>query len=83
MDLVREGFDPRNVGLFEGPMHKHESGDSTGLPPRIVLYAANLTASLESDDPAALEREVEITVLHEIGHYFGLDEDRLEELGLG
>jgi hypothetical protein len=30
-----------------------------------------------------LEREVEITVLHEIGHYFGLDEDELEALGLG
>ncbi len=32
-------------------------------------------------DPAELEREIRITVLHEIGHYFGLDEDRLAELG--
>ena len=32
-------------------------------------------------DPAELEREIRITVLHELGHYFGLDEDRLAELG--
>ena len=32
-------------------------------------------------DPAELEEEIRITVLHELAHYFGLDEDRLEELG--
>jgi predicted Zn-dependent protease with MMP-like domain len=32
-------------------------------------------------DPAELEKEIRITVLHELGHYFGLDEDRLAELG--
>ena len=34
-----------------------------------------------SHDPAELEQEIRITVLHELGHYFGLDEGRLEELG--
>ncbi|TML93764.1 MAG: metallopeptidase family protein [Actinobacteria bacterium] len=33
------------------------------------------------DDPAGLEREIRITVLHEVAHYFGLDEERLEQLG--
>jgi predicted Zn-dependent protease with MMP-like domain len=33
------------------------------------------------DDPVTLEREIRITVLHELAHYFGIDEDRLEELG--
>lgn len=83
LDLVSEGFDPRSVGLFEGSTHGEHSWDVPGLPPRIVLYAANLVLSLDPDDPTELEREVEITVLHEIGHYFGLDEDRLDELGLG
>jgi predicted Zn-dependent protease with MMP-like domain len=32
-------------------------------------------------DPRELEREIRITVLHELAHYFGIDEDRLEELG--
>jgi predicted Zn-dependent protease with MMP-like domain len=32
-------------------------------------------------DPSDLEREIRVTVLHELAHYFGLDEDRLDELG--
>jgi predicted Zn-dependent protease with MMP-like domain len=34
-------------------------------------------------DPDELRREIRITVLHEVGHYFGLDERRIEELGYG
>lgn len=83
VELVRDGFDPRSVGLFEGSDHRDPVFDAPPMPPRIVLYAANLTAYLDPDDPLALETEVEITVLHEIGHYFGLEEDRLDELGLG
>jgi predicted Zn-dependent protease with MMP-like domain len=79
--LVREGFDPRALGLFEGPEHQHHSaGESSEMPTRIVLYTANLTA--ECEDPEELQREVEVTVLHEIGHYFGLDEDDMVRLGL-
>ena len=33
------------------------------------------------EDGAELEEEIRVTVLHELGHYFGLDEDRLSELG--
>jgi predicted Zn-dependent protease with MMP-like domain len=83
LDIVQEGFDPRSVGLFEGKDHGERFFDTSHMPPRIVLYAANLTASLDPSDPDALAHEVEITVLHEIGHYFGLDEERLDELGLG
>jgi predicted Zn-dependent protease with MMP-like domain len=32
-------------------------------------------------DPGELEQEIRITVLHELGHHFGLDEERLDELG--
>jgi predicted Zn-dependent protease with MMP-like domain len=33
--------------------------------------------------PAELEEEIRVTVLHELAHYFGIDEDRLDELGYG
>ncbi len=83
-DLVRDRFDPRSLGLFEGPVNEERQlGDSAGMPTRIVLYAANLLAFVDPDDEEDLAHEVEITVLHEIGHYFGLEEDELETLGLG
>ncbi len=79
--LVREGFDPRALGLFEGGDHEHHrAAASSDTPTRIVLYTANLTA--ECDDPEGLQREVEVTVLHELGHYFGLDEEDMVRLGL-
>jgi predicted Zn-dependent protease with MMP-like domain len=83
-DLVREGFDPRALGLFEGPDHAARTGGNSYVAPtRIVLYAANLAAFVDPNDDEELAAEIEITLLHEIGHYFGLDEDDLEKLGLG
>jgi predicted Zn-dependent protease with MMP-like domain len=83
-ELVREGFDPRSLGMFAGPDHEARTSPSVvPAPTQIVLYAANLAAFADPTDAEELEREVEITVLHEIGHYFGLDEDELEALGLG
>jgi predicted Zn-dependent protease with MMP-like domain len=80
-DLVREGFDPRALGLFEGPTHvEHQNGETDEVPTRIVLYSSNLLA--ESIDEEQLREEVETTVLHEVGHYFGLGEDDLVRLGL-
>jgi predicted Zn-dependent protease with MMP-like domain len=49
------------------------------LPDKITIYRRPLEESFP--DPDELEREIRITVLHELAHYFGLDEDRLEELG--
>ena len=79
--LVREGFDPRALGLFEGEGDiGQRSGAMQSSPTRIVLFYANLLASFEDED--ALREEIEVTILHEIGHYFGLDEDDMERLGL-
>lgn len=63
--------EPDLYGLFEG------GGDF--MPDKITVYRL----PLEGDFPDAedLEEEIRITVLHELGHYFGLDEDRLGELG--
>ena len=71
--------DPDLFGLYEG-IPLPERGDEAGsLPDRIAIYRRPLEE--EFPDPRDLEREIRITVLHELGHYFGLDEDRLEELG--
>jgi predicted Zn-dependent protease with MMP-like domain len=71
--------DPDLFGLYEG-VPLPERGDMAGeLPDRIAIY--RLPLEEEFPDPVELEREIRITVLHELGHYFGLDEDRLAELG--
>jgi predicted Zn-dependent protease with MMP-like domain len=75
--LVETGLDPRAFGLFEGPDHGDD--DQIPAPTRIVLYTSNLLSNFSEDE---LEEQVETTVLHEVGHYFGLDEDDMERLGL-
>jgi predicted Zn-dependent protease with MMP-like domain len=62
--------DPDLFGLYQG-------GDYG--PDTVTIYRRPLEETFH--DPAELEREIRITVLHELGHYFGLDEDRLAELG--
>ena len=71
--------DPDVFGLYEGvPLPGR--GDWAGtLPDRIRIFRLPLVESFP--DPAELEEEIRITVLHELAHYFGLDEDRLDELG--
>jgi predicted Zn-dependent protease with MMP-like domain len=80
-DLVEEGFDPRALGLFEGATQEESSSaDPSIAPTRIVLYSANLAA--EFPEAEELEEQLRFTVLHEVGHFFGLDEERLDALGL-
>ena len=71
--------DPDLFGLYEG-VPLPERGDWAGaLPDRIRIFRLPLVESFA--DPAELEEEIRITVLHELAHYFGIDEDRLEDLG--
>jgi predicted Zn-dependent protease with MMP-like domain len=71
--------DPDLFGLYEG-VPLPERGDWAGaLPDRIRIFRLPLVESFP--DPAELEEEIRVTVLHELAHYFGIDEDRLEELG--
>ena len=71
--------DPDLFGLYEG-IPLPERGDWAGtLPDRIRIFRRPLVESFP--DPAELEQEIRITVLHELAHYFGLDEDQLESLG--
>jgi predicted Zn-dependent protease with MMP-like domain len=71
--------DPDLYGLFDG-VPLTEGGPAPGeLPARIAIYRIPLEQDFP--DPDDLRREIRVTVLHELGHYFGLDEDRLAELG--
>jgi predicted Zn-dependent protease with MMP-like domain len=71
--------DPDVLGLYHG-VPLPERGDMAGsLPDTISIYRIPLEESFP--DPTELREEIRITVLHELGHYFGLDEDRLAELG--
>jgi predicted Zn-dependent protease with MMP-like domain len=49
------------------------------LPDKITIFRRPLERAFP--DPERLDREIRITVLHELAHHFGLDEDRLDELG--
>ena len=62
--------DPDLFGLFESEPY---------LPAKVTIYRLPLEESFP--DPDELEREIRITVLHELAHYFGIEEDRLDELG--
>jgi predicted Zn-dependent protease with MMP-like domain len=69
------------LGLYVG-VPLEEKGPElapTALPDRILIFRENLCGMCTSRDE--LVDEIRITVLHEIGHHFGLDEDRLAELG--
>jgi predicted Zn-dependent protease with MMP-like domain len=68
------------LGLFVGLPHG-EMDALDPMPPRVVLYLENLWNYAEGQEDVFLE-EVRLTVLHELGHYLGLDEEEVEERGL-
>jgi predicted Zn-dependent protease with MMP-like domain len=78
-DLVEEGFDPRALGLFDGPPFSEQGLTGPQLN-RIVLYRTNIAAA--SRNRADAEEQIRITLLHETAHFFGLDEDGVAGLGL-
>jgi predicted Zn-dependent protease with MMP-like domain len=69
------------LGLYVGvPLEeKGPERAPTPLPDRILIFRDNLCAMCATWEE--LVEEIRVTVLHEIGHHFGLDEDRLAELG--
>lgn len=81
-DLDPPGRPTELLGCFTGPtLAERGSGDPwSALPSTISLYRRNL--SRVASDPAALREELRITILHEIGHFLGLDEEDLARRGL-
>jgi predicted Zn-dependent protease with MMP-like domain len=72
----------RVLGLYRGRPLTTRSVEHSGAMPD-VIYIFQEEIELASDDEADLIDQVRITVLHEIGHLFGMDEQDLEELGYG
>ena len=80
--LIQEGYDPRLLGLFSGvPLpDKSNVSNQVAVIDAVHLFQKNLER--QSAHRHQLLEEIRITVLHETAHYFGLDEDDLEALGL-
>jgi predicted Zn-dependent protease with MMP-like domain len=73
--------EPGLLGVYEGVALTVRGADHTGLPDRITIFRRPLLRM--SRDAEELVREVRITVVHEVAHHFGIDDDRLHELGYG
>jgi predicted Zn-dependent protease with MMP-like domain len=68
-------------GLYEGvPLTERGGGYYGILPDKITIFKGPLERDFRR---AELEEQIRITVVHEVAHHFGIDEDRLEELGWG
>jgi predicted Zn-dependent protease with MMP-like domain len=82
--LRDEGLDPAEdvlYGLYEGVPRSDWGADWAAVPNRILLF--RLPLEEDFPDPSDLADEVRITVLHELAHHLGIDdEDRLAELGI-
>ena len=80
-DVIADGFPPDILGLFTGTPHGRELAQDNPAPPQILLYIESLWDFAE-EDVEIFRDEVRITYLHELGHYFGWDEDELTARGL-
>ena len=85
MVILARDFNPDNptlLGLFEGvPLTEQHSNHSGFLPDAVFIYKNALEAICANEEQ--LRHEVKVTVLHEVGHYFGLEEHELHALGWG
>jgi predicted Zn-dependent protease with MMP-like domain len=79
--LRRSGVADDTLGLFVGEAYPEESTTSAPLPAQILLFLGNLWEMAEGDAEVFCD-EVRTTLLHELGHYLGLDEEDLDDRGL-
>jgi predicted Zn-dependent protease with MMP-like domain len=78
----RDPDEPSLLGVYHGIALTERLSDYTfALPDTITLFRLPIVDACADEQEVA--REVAITVVHEIGHHFGIDEDRLHELGWG
>lgn len=75
------GEEPDLLGLYEGvPLTERDSWWAAGsLPDRITVFRGPTLRFCDSRDEVV--EEIAVTVVHEIAHHFGIDDDRLHELG--
>ena len=77
--LDSDNADNLVLGVFEGvPATKKSMFDLSAGPDRIVLYQKNIEAVCSNEDE--IRKEIRLTVIHELGHYFGMTEAQLEDV---
>jgi predicted Zn-dependent protease with MMP-like domain len=75
-DLTDTPDDEELLGIYRGPMRTETSFDDLpGLPPQVVVFRGPILRCTETK--ADIVREVEETVRHELGHYFGLEDEEM------
>jgi predicted Zn-dependent protease with MMP-like domain len=74
------GPDDMLYGLYEGVPRTEWGADWVAIPNKITLF--RLPLEEDFPDPIELETEVRATVIHELAHHLGIDDDRLDELGV-
>ncbi len=81
--LLAMGLDPQRdvlYGLYEGtPLPERSSVYPPFLPDKITIFSEPLIRDFQ--DPTELRKQISITLIHEIAHYFGIDEKDIEDLG--
>ena len=84
-DLLEADMSPRDkyrlLGLYHGVPLTRRTSYYVALPDRITIFQKPIEA-LVGEDEEAIRKQVRHTVIHEIAHYYGIDDDRLEELGV-
>lgn len=79
VELQADGIKADTLGLFTGA--DFTDADTTVLPPQIILFLKNVWDFSENDEEI-FRTEIRITFLHEMGHFFGLDENDLADRSL-
>lgn len=81
--FVRDrGPSPHLLGLYEGiPLTDRDAGYAGVMPDRITVYREPILARCRTEQEVV--EQIRITVVHEVGHHFGIDDERLHQLGWG
>jgi predicted Zn-dependent protease with MMP-like domain len=78
--VVEDGTNPHLLGLYHGvPLTERTSHYSAVLPDKITIFRLAICARCHTEEDVV--GEVRTTVVHEVGHHFGIGDDRLHELG--
>lgn len=72
-------IEPDTLGVYDGVALTQRCDYAGVLPDRILVFRKPTLAMCETEEEVA--KEVRITVIHEVGHYFGIDDEALHELG--
>jgi predicted Zn-dependent protease with MMP-like domain len=85
-DLIEAGLSPHDghalLGLYHGIPNTERGAFYMGLPDRISIYKGPIEAYAGPNEEA-IRNQVRRTVIHEVAHYYGISDERLQELGWG